>query len=218
MSIPTFRPPTKVKHQVTAGTSPRPNEDLSPGGARAKYWVADPYRNVSPITGRVWIGAMDFDGFGIGGSFDKKDMAHAVRWVNALLPEEKPRHLLGIGDPVDLLLGIESGADLFDCVAPTRLARSGTILTHYGHMNIEKVEYKNDFQPIEKECTCEACANYSRAYLRHLFKEKELLAYRLASIHNLYFTVSLVSGARAAILDGTFSRYKKNFLDGYKKV
>jgi queuine tRNA-ribosyltransferase len=157
------------------------------------------------------IGAMDFDGFGIGGSFNKEDMGSAVRWVNEILPEEKPRHLLGIGEPEDLLLGIENGIDTFDCVVPTRLGRNGTLYTKRGRMSIKNAEFRKDFRPLEEGCGCYTCKNYTRAYVAHLFRAKEMFAGTLASLHNLYFLTQLVEGARRAILNGAFEEYKKSF-------
>ncbi|MEK7134558.1 MAG: tRNA guanosine(34) transglycosylase Tgt [Patescibacteria group bacterium] len=169
------------------------------------------------------IGAMDFDGFGIGGSFDKEDMYTTVRWVNELLPEEKPRHLLGIGEPVDLFGGIENGCDLFDCVAPTRMARNGTLHTKNGRINIFNAPFRNDLGPIDEGCECYTCsprqggASYTRAYVAHLFRSKEMFAATLASIHNLYFIVNLVKNIRQSILDGRFAEFKQEFLAGYRK-
>jgi queuine tRNA-ribosyltransferase len=160
---------------------------------------------------------LDFDGYGIGGSFAKEDMSTAVRWVNEILPEEKPRHLLGIGEPEDLLMGIENGVDLFDCVAPTRLGRNGTIYTKNGKIIIMNKQFRDDFSPIETDCGCYACKNYTRAYIAHLFHGKEMLAGTLASTHNLYFIVNLVKRAREAILDGSFFEFKENFLKVYNK-
>jgi queuine tRNA-ribosyltransferase len=172
------------------------------------------YKDLREESAKI-IGAMDFDGFGIGGSFDKEDMGAAVKWVNSILPEDKPRHLLGIGEVEDLFLGVENGVDTFDCVIPTRLARNGTLFTKNGKMVIDKMLYKNDLTPIEKGCECHTCRNYTRAYVNHLFKEHELLGYRLASIHNLYFIVNLVKKMRETVIDGTFSAYKKKFLAKY---
>jgi len=162
------------------------------------------------------ISQMDFDGFGIGGSFDKEDMDTAVGWVNSVLPEEKPRHLLGIGEPEDLFGGIQNGVDLFDCVAPTRIARNGTLHTQNGKINILNAKYKNDFSKIDEDCNCYVCQNYSKAYLSHLFRSKEMLAGTLASIHNLYFIVNLVKKIRQSILDENFFEFKKDFLKKYK--
>ncbi|MBI5005447.1 MAG: tRNA guanosine(34) transglycosylase Tgt [Candidatus Lloydbacteria bacterium] len=167
------------------------------------------------IISQMKSGDRGFDGFGIGGSFDKEDMNTAVGWVNALLPEDKPRHLLGIGEPSDLFGGIENGIDLFDCVAPTRMARNGTLYTHDGRLNIMKAQFREDFSPIEKECGCYTCAHYTRAYVAHLFRAKEMFAATLASIHNLYFIVNLVKKIRQNILNETFAEYKKNFLQRY---
>ncbi len=162
------------------------------------------------------IGAMDFDGFGIGGSFAKEDMGTAVKWVNEILPEEKPRHLLGIGEPLDLFEAVENGCDLFDCVAPTRIARSGQLYTKEGKVNITNARFTDDFTPIDACCECYTCKNYTRAYLSHLFRGREMLGATLASIHNLYFIIHLVDGMRAAILGGSFAEYKKAFLETYK--
>ncbi len=164
-----------------------------------------------------FIGSLDFDGFGIGGSFAKEDMSTAVKWVNEILPEEKPRHLLGIGEPEDLFMGIENGVDLFDCVAPTRNARNGTLYTKNGKINITNTKYRDDFLPLEKDCNCYTCQNYSCAYLSHLFHGKEMLGATLASIHNLYFIVNLVKDIRQSILDDNFFEFKEDFLKGYTK-
>ena len=163
------------------------------------------------------ISNLDFDGFGIGGSFAKEDMSSAVKWVNEILPEGKPRHLLGIGEPEDLFMGIENGADLFDCVLPTRLGRNGTIYTKNGKISIANTKYRNDFSPIEKNCGCYTCKNYTRSYIAHLFRGKEMLAGTLASIHNLYFIIHLVDKIRQSILDDKFFEFKKEFLKTYSK-
>lgn len=156
-----------------------------------------------------------FDGFGIGGSFAKEDMSTAVKWVNEILPEEKPRHLLGIGEPEDIFMGVENGVDLFDCVAPTRLGRNGSLYTKAGRMLIMNREYRNDFSPIEKGCECYTCKNYTRAYVAHLFHGKEMLAGTLASTHNLYFIVNLMKKIRASVLSDSFHKFKDEFLAEY---
>lgn len=162
------------------------------------------------------IGKMDFDGFGIGGSFDKDDIGTAVGWVGDELPEGKPRHLLGIGDPSDLILGIENGMDTFDCVAPTRIARNGaaycsdkdlTSITK-NTINLLNARFVEDFSPIDPDCACYTCKNYSRAYLAHLFRAKEMLGATLISIHNLYYVVNLVKRARQAIIEGKWEEFK----------
>ena len=163
------------------------------------------------------IGSMDFDGFGIGGSFEKEDMMNAVKWCNEILPEEKPRHLLGIGEPVDLFGAVENGCDLFDCVAATRQGRNGNLYTKDGRINILNNIYRTDVSPIDNDCVCYTCRNYTRSYVCHLFKSKEMLAATLASIHNLYFIIHLVDKMRQSIFDGSFFEYKKEFLSRYYK-
>ena len=161
------------------------------------------------------IGSMDFDGFGIGGSFSKEDLDETLVWVNSILPEEKPRHLLGIGEPIDLFVGIENGVDMFDCVSPTRIARTGMLYTKQGRINIINVKYAKDFSKIEEDCECYTCKNYTKAYISHLFRAKEMFASTLASIHNLYSIVHLVKNIRQSILDEDFDEYKEKFLKGY---
>ncbi len=163
------------------------------------------------------LGAMDFAGYGIGGSFDKDDMVTAVGWVNAILPEDKPRHLLGIGEPEDIFGGVENGCDIFDCVAPTRMGRNGTLHTRDGKINLLNAKFIRDFTPVDSECDCYTCRNYTRAYVAHLFRSNEMLAGTLGSIHNLRFLISLVDQMREAILDGTFDTLKTNFIARYYK-
>jgi queuine tRNA-ribosyltransferase len=169
------------------------------------------------IISEMEVEGKKFDGFGIGGSFAKEDMSTAVKWVDEILPEDKPRHLLGIGEPEDLFMGIENGIDLFDCVLPTRLGRNGTIYTKYGKIHITNTTYRDDLKPIEEDCKCYTCKNYSRGYLSHLFHGKEMLAGTLASIHNIYFIVNLIKKIRQSILDNKFDEFKKDFLNKYVK-
>ena len=161
--------------------------------------------------------SLDFDGFGIGGSFAKEDMETAVKWVNEILPKEKPRHLLGIGEPEDLFMGVENGVDLFDCVAPTRNGRGGTLYTSRGKINIRNAEFRDDQEPIDKKCQCNVCKNYTRAYLCHLYRAHEMLGGTLGSIHNLYFIINLVKKMRQAILENRFPQFKNDFLAKYWK-
>lgn len=163
------------------------------------------------------IDGKGFDGFGIGGSFAKEDMSTACKWVNEILPEDKPRHLLGIGEPEDLFMGVENGVDLFDCVGPTRIARNGSVFTRFGKINILNEKFKNDFEPIEKDCKCSTCKNYTKAYLAHLFRAKEMLGATLATIHNVYFINKLVQDMRQSILENNFKIFRDNFLRDYKK-
>jgi queuine tRNA-ribosyltransferase len=158
-----------------------------------------------------------FDGFGIGGSFAKEDMQTAVKWVNEILPEDKPRHLLGIGEPEDLFMGVESGVDLFDCVLPTRNGRNGTLYTKSGKIHIENAKYRDDVLPVESDCACYTCQNYSRGYIAHLFHGKEMLAGTLSSIHNVHFLVNLVKQIRQSILDDNFEEFRDSFLEKYLK-
>ena len=164
-----------------------------------------------------YISSLDFDGFGIGGSFAKEDMSTAVKWVNEILPKDKPRHLLGIGEPEDLFMGVENGVDLFDCVAPTRRARGGTLYTNSGTINIGNAQFVDAQGPIDPECGCSTCKNYSLGYLSHLNRSHEMLFATLGSIHNLYFIINLVKKMRQSILDGNFKEYKKSFLKKYLK-
>lgn len=190
------------------------------GGEQALYGVVQggKFQDLREEAART-IGAMDFDGFGIGGSFSKDDIGTAVRWVNAILPEDKPRHLLGIGEPIDFFYGVEAGVDTFDCVSPTRLGRNGSFYTRNGRMNIKNTKYIDDHTPIDEECGCYTCLHHTRAYLSHLFREGEMLGAALGSIHNLSFTVGLVERIRASLLDGTYEALKEKTLkDFYKEV
>jgi len=159
---------------------------------------------------------MDFDGYGIGGSFAKEDMGDAVRWINEILPEDKPRHLLGIGEPEDLFMAVENGCDTFDCVAASRIARTGGVYTEEGKLNLMNTKFQQDFTPVDRDCDCYTCKNYTKAYLAHLFRAQEMLGGTLATIHNLRFIVRLVDGMRASIEDETFEEYKEGFLKKYK--
>jgi queuine tRNA-ribosyltransferase len=156
-----------------------------------------------------------FDGFGIGGSFEKDDLGTAVKWVNEILPEDKPRHLLGIGEPIDLFLGVENGCDTFDCVAATRIARNGSLYTKNGRINLMNAEHRESMIAVEEGCACYTCKNYTRSYLAHLYRSQEMLAGTLGTIHNLYFINKLVADIRQALLDDTFSELKESFLKGY---
>lgn len=194
------------------------HEELDPENAQALFGVVQggQVQELREHAART-IGTLNFDGFGIGGSFTKEDMYTAVHWVNALLPKEKPRHLLGIGEPEDIFGGVENGCDTFDCVVPTRIARTGALYTTEGKINITNEKYTEDQAPIEAGCTCYTCTNYTRAYVSHLFRAKEMLAATLASIHNVHFLVSLVDSIRASIHDGTYSEFKEGFLGTYLK-
>lgn len=163
----------------------------------------------------TYIGGLPFDGFGIGGSFEKVDMSKSVEWCNSILPKEKPRHLLGIGEPEDLFMAVEKGCDLFDCVSPTRIARNGAFYTKSGQKNILNKEYRSDPGPLDEGCNCYTCKNFSRSYISHLHRSKEILAYTLTSIHNIHFITHMVEDMRQSILFGNFDDYRSNFLHNY---
>jgi queuine tRNA-ribosyltransferase len=167
-------------------------------------------------TSAAFLGSRDFDGYGIGGTFEPAELPSVLTWITTTLPETKPRHLLGMGSqPMDLFLGIEYGVDTFDCVAPTRQARTGAIYTYDGRINIKNAQYKTDFAPLDSECRCYTCQNYTRAYVSHLLRADEMLGATLGSIHNEYFVVQTVEAIRKSIIDGSFFTYKKTFLGRY---
>lgn len=167
-------------------------------------------------TSANFLGQRGFDGYGIGGVFEPEEIPETVRWVNEVLPEQKPRHLLGMGaQPADLFLGVEYGIDTFDCVAPTRQARNGALFTKNGRINIKNSQFATDFTPIDASCNCYTCKNYTKAYIHHLLRASEVLGLTLASIHNEYFVVHLVDDIRQSILNDTFFEFKKDFLSEY---
>ncbi len=166
-------------------------------------------RESAKTIGTMSAGSGGFDGFGIGGSFDKSDIGTAVKWVCEELPEGKPRHLLGIGsEPSDLIQGIENGIDTFDCVAPTRMARNGGAYSSKGRLNLGNARFTDDFGPLDPKCSCYTCKDYTRAYLSHLFRAKEMLSATLLSVHNLYFVVNTVKKARRAIIEGRWEEFR----------
>jgi len=161
--------------------------------------------------------AMDYDGFAIGGLSVGElntEMYDTVEHTTQYMPEDKPRYLMGVGTPEDLIENIERGVDMFDCVMPTRNARNGTLFTSFGRLNIKGAKFKEDEAPIDPECKCLTCQTYSRAYMNHLFRAKELTFFRLATIHNLHYYLNLMKEVRAAILEDSFTAFKKEF---YKK-
>lgn len=162
----------------------------------------------------------NFPGFAIGGlSVGEPPSAtlEILENVIPILPEERPRYLMGVGTPQDILEAIERGIDMFDCALPTRNARNGCSFTSIGKIIVKNAIYKDDFGPLDPNCNCYTCKNYSRAYLRHLFNAEEILAMRLNTYHNLYFYTKLMKGAREAILEERFLEFKKEFLIEYKK-
>ena len=143
--------------------------------------------------------------------------ADFLKHTMQFLPEEKPVYVMGIGTPEYILEAVSDGVDMFDCVLPTRNARNGAYFTHDGQLSIKQERYKHDFKPIDSECNCKVCRTYSRSYLRHLFKEQEILSSILASYHNLYFLHNMMEEIRTAIDNDCFEEYKKNFLARYER-
>lgn len=161
------------------------------------------------ISGLLDIG---FDGYAVGGlsvGEPKEVMHEMIRFVGPLLPRDRPKYLMGIGDLVDVLVAVDSGFDMFDCVMPTRNARNGTLFTSLGRVSIKRTEYKADERPLDPECGCYTCRHYSRAYLRHMFLTKEILSMRLNTIHNLFFYMTFFRNMREAIGRGEFEAFKK---------
>jgi queuine tRNA-ribosyltransferase len=162
---------------------------------------------------------LDFNGYAIGGvsvGEPEDEMMRAVEWAEPLLPGDKPRYAMGLGTPPQLLELIARGMDMFDCVLPTRLARNGTAFTATGTVNLKNAEFILDKNPIEENCMCDACHQFSRGYIRHLIKAEEILGLRLITLHNLHFYLNLMNQARAEIEKGTFNQFRKAFVAGYK--
>lgn len=172
------------------------------------------YENLRRETAKR-LGAMNFDGYGIGGAIEKPKLGEIVRWVNEELPANKPKHLLGISEPDDMFWAVGMGVDTFDCVSPTRVGRNGAIYTLDGRYNLLNSKYREDFSPLDPECDCYTCTNYTKAYVRHLLKTHELLGYTLASLHNEAFIIRLVDGMRGSIEDKTFESFKSEWLGRY---
>ncbi len=199
--------------RLTKSRSGKPYQALFGVLQGAQY--EDLRRKAAKDLGSMSEDGVSFDGFGIGGALDKQTLGDILRWVNEELPENKPRHFLGIGEPDDLFVGVENGADTFDCVAPSRQARTSSVFTKDGRLNISNAPHKREFIPIEDDCTCYTCRNYTRAYLCHLFRSKEMVAATLATIHNQHFIVGLVDKMRQTIVSGDFFEFKKEFMGRY---
>lgn len=160
----------------------------------------------------------DWTGFGIGGlsvGEAKPEMYRMIEVVDTALPEDRPRYLMGVGFPEDLVEGVARGVDLFDCVAPTRMGRNGTVFTGDGRMNIKRAEFRRDERPLDETCDCSACRRFSRAYLRHLYVADEILGLRLLSLHNVHFLVRTMRDARDAIRAGTFAAWRSDWIARY---
>ena len=165
------------------------------------------------------ISAIPFHGYAVGGlavGENKEDMYRFTGQVTDVLPEDKPRYLMGVGSPEDLVEGVARGIDMFDCALPTRVARNGSLFTPEGRVDITKARYAEQQGPLDETCDCYTCRDYSAAYLRHLFRAKELLGLRLASIHNLRFVLALMERIRVSILEKRFDAFRRDFLDRYQ--
>ena len=160
----------------------------------------------------------DFAGYALGGlavGEPREDMYRILEYITPKLPENKPRYLMGVGEPLDMLEAVESGIDMMDCVQPTRIGRHGTVFTKYGRLVIKNKAYELDDRPLDEGCDCYACKNYMRGYIRHLFKAKEILGQRLATYHNLHFLIKLMNDSREAIKEGRFKEFKDEFIKNY---
>ena len=160
----------------------------------------------------------DFAGYALGGlavGEPREDMYRILEYITPKLPENKPRYLMGVGEPLDMLEAVESGIDMMDCVQPTRIGRHGTVFTKYGRLVIKNKAYELDDRPLDEGCDCYACKNYTRGYIRHLFKAKEILGQRLATYHNLHFLIKLMNDSRKAIKEGRFKEFKDEFIKNY---
>lgn len=174
------------------------------------------FKDLREISAKETV-AMDFDGYSIGGlsvGETKEEMIDILNFTTPLLPEDKPRYNMGVGTPDYLFESFEAGIDMADCVLPTRIARNGTAITSEGRVVVKNATFKEDFSPLDPECDCYTCSNYSRAYLRHLVNAKEILGARLLTYHNLYFLLKMCENIREAIMNDSFLDYKKEF---YKK-
>jgi queuine tRNA-ribosyltransferase len=178
------------------------------------------YRELREQSAREII-SLDFPGYGIGGlsvGEPKELMYEMLDYTVPLIPKDKPRYLMGVGAPDNVVEGIMRGVDMFDCVLPTRIARNGTVMSKRGKIVIRNAKYARDFRPLDSECSCYTCRNYSRAYIRHLLKADEILGLRLTSIHNLHFLLTLVKEIREAILEDRFLEFKEEFYEHYGEV
>jgi queuine tRNA-ribosyltransferase len=166
------------------------------------------------------VTSVDLPGYALGGFSvgEPIEMMHVlVKEVAPMLPKNKPRYLMGVGTPLDLVLAVDAGMDMFDCVMPTRVARNGTLFTWAGRVSIKRNEYKEDSSPLDPECDCYTCRNYSKAYLRHLFLAGEMLSARLNTIHNLHFYLALMNRMRESILNGTWEEFRNFCLTRFVK-
>lgn len=179
-----------------------------------------PYEDLRKFSATETV-KLDFDGYSIGGVANdgesKEDMYKAIEYSIPYLPKDKPRYLMGVGEPSDIIEGVIRGIDMFDCVLPTRIARHGNAFTRHGKLNIKNAKYKEDFTPIEEDCDCYACKNYTKAYIRHLVNVDEALGGRLLSIHNIRFLIRLTEELREAIKNNRLLEYREEFYHDYKE-
>ena len=199
--------------RLTRERGPRPYQALFAVVQGAQY--EDLRRQAARDLVSLRVDGSGFDGYGIGGALEKQNLGTIVRWVCEELPENKARHLLGISEPNDVFIAIENGVDTFDCVSPSRVARNAAVYTTTGRFNVNSAACRRSFSPIDEDCDCYTCAHYTRAYLHHLFKAREMLASTLCTIHNERFVVRLVDDVRASIEADTFSDFKIDFLGRY---
>ena len=167
-----------------------------------------------------FVSSLDMPGIAIGGlsvGESHEEFTYFMNYTCQFLPENKPKYVMGIGTPEYILDAVQAGIDMFDCVLPTRNARNGSYFTHKGNLSIKQERWIHDFGPVDPECNCKVCRTYSRSYLRHLFKEQEILSSILASYHNLYFLNNMIKEIRTAIEEDRFEQYRKDFLDKYKQ-
>src|SRR6478752_4607111 len=196
--------------ELTRSRSDKPYQALFGVVQGAQY--EDLRRRAARDLAGLEVDGRSFDGFGIGGALEKENLGTIVGWVTDELPGDRPRHLLGISEPDDFFAAIAAGADTFDCVMPSRVARNAALYTRDGRFNVNTAAHRRAFEPIENGCDCYTCTHYTRAYLHHLFKAKEMLASTLSTIHNERFTVRLVDDIRASIEAGDFEAFRTEFL------
>ncbi|MGV9188435.1 tRNA guanosine(34) transglycosylase Tgt [Arcanobacterium canis] len=199
--------------QLTQERADKPYQQLWGVIQGAQY--EDLRRKAAQDLGAMDIDGQRFDGFGVGGALEKENLGRIVRWVCEELPDDRARHLLGISEPDDFFNAVEAGADTFDCVNPSRVARNGAIYSPSGRFNITRAQFKRDFSPLVEGCECYTCTHYTKAYIHHLFKAKEMLVNTLTTIHNEYFTVRLVDQIRSSMEDGSYWDFKDEFLGGF---
>ena len=200
--------------QLTQARSDKPYQQLW-GVIQGAQWE-DLRRQAARTMADMEVDGQRFDGFGVGGALEKENLGTIVSWVCEELGENRPRHLLGISEPEDLFAGVAAGADTFDCVNPSRVARNAAIYTPDGRFNITNARFKRDFKPLVEGCECYTCTHYTRAYVHHLFKAKEILSSTLATIHNEWFTLRLVDAIRFSIEEGCFDAFRSDMLARYQ--